>query len=230
MVPVIMYHHVAETRIPRADTVSPKLFDYQLNFLKTRGYRVMGLDELVRGLKSQMRFPRKSVVLTFDDGYEDNFTSAFPLLEKYGYTATIFISPDFIGQQGYLTMEQIKRMISQGIQFGSHSTSHAYLPDCPPEELAMQVEGSKKFLEKELGVPIESFAYPVGGFNPMVKGLVPKAGYKAGLTTNRGQDRLNRDAYQLNRIRFSDKDCTDMILRTKLSGYYNLFRKFKNPY
>lgn len=230
VVPIMMYHHVGENRQIRSDTVSPRLFEYQMNFLKRHGYHVLRLDELIQGIKFQKDLPERSVAITFDDGYEDNYTQAFPILKKYGFPATFFISPDFIGQEGYLNIEQIKQMMTQGVAFGDHSMSHAYLPDCTPEVLAIEVESSKKILEKELGTQVDYFAYPVGGFNNGVKKLMPQAGFKAAFTTNRGQDRWNRDAYQLNRIRFGDKDTYDMDLRVKLSGYYNLFRGLKRPY
>jgi peptidoglycan/xylan/chitin deacetylase (PgdA/CDA1 family) len=230
VVPIMMYHRVDYTEIPRTDTVSPENFQKHMDYLRDHGYHILRLEELIDGIKKGKVFHKKSVVLTFDDGYENNFRYAFPLLKKYQFPATIFISPDFIAEEEFLNLEQLKVMRDGGMAYGSHGMNQNYLPDLSFKELIYEVEQSKKILEKKLGVPIDCFSYPVGGFREDIKEMIQRAGYKGAVTTNRGNDRLNQDVYELNRIRFSDKDNSNVILRTKLSGYYNLFRSLKKPY
>ena len=93
-----------------------------------------------------------------------------------------------------------------------------------------EIVTSKKILEENLGIEIKYFAYPIGGFNSFIKKVIKANNYKGACATNRGYDKSNKDVFELNRIRFSNKDNSDLILRVKLSGYYNLFRKSKNPF
>ncbi|HQO58756.1 MAG TPA: polysaccharide deacetylase family protein [Candidatus Omnitrophota bacterium] len=228
-VPIIMYHNIESNPAGKADTVSPEIFLRQMDFLKTHGYRVISLDNLVRGIQTGHPPGRKSVVLTFDDGYENNYTYVFPLLKRYGFPAMIFISPDFFGEDGFLSLDQILDMQKAGVQFGSHGMSQAYLPDLTDDQRYLEIWESRRILTADLNANVDYFCYPVGGFNDRIKDLVRRAGYQGALATNRGYDRFNKDVYELKRIRFSDKDKSPIVLWAKLSGYYNLFRKFKNP-
>ena len=228
-VPMILYHNVDLNPAGKADTVSPEIFLRQMEFLKTRGYRVISLDALVQGIKSGRPLGKKSVVLTFDDGYENNYMYVFPLLKRYGFPAMIFVSPDFIGAEGFLSSRQILDMQRAGVQFGSHGMSQAYLPDLDDAQRFLEVRESRRILMADLNTGVDYFCYPVGGFNDRIKDLVLRSGYQGALATNRGHDRFNRDVYELKRIRFSDKDRSSLVLWAKLSGYYNIFRKLKNP-
>ena len=109
-VPIIMYHHVKYSEKRDPNSVTPENFAWQMEFIKKNGYQVISLDELIEGIKTGRSFSRKSVVITFDDGYEDNYLYAFPTLKKLGITATMFIVSDLIGQKGYLTWEEVKTM------------------------------------------------------------------------------------------------------------------------
>ncbi len=228
VVPVVMYHHVREAR-GRADSVDPETFRWQMGYLRRKGYRILTLDEYLTA-KREGRRPRHSVLITFDDGNEDNHTEAFPVLQEFGYPAVFFISPRQIGQEGYMRWSEVAAMEAAGMAFGSHGMSQAYLPERTFSERWKEIDGSKRILEERLGRPVEAFAYPVGGFNEQIKKELRAAGYAAAFTTNRGHDRFNRDLYELNRIRLSERDNTDAVLWAKLSGYYNLFRRLKDPY
>jgi len=229
VVPIMMYHNVNYADEPKANTVSPENFERHMAFLKEHNYQVLSLDDLVEKIKSGKRISHKSVVVTFDDGYEDNYSYAFDILQKYEIPATIFIPSDLIGTKGYLVWDQVKEMLGQGIHFGSHTRHHTYLPNIPAAGQKEEIEGSKHILEEELGVEINHFAYPIGGFSEQIKGMVREAGYKSACATNRGYDRMNKDVFELNRIRFGDNDGNDFVLWAKLSGYYNTFRKPKSP-
>ncbi len=230
VVPVLMYHHVNYSRESRSDTVSPENFQRQMTFIKAYGYRVISLDEFIGGIKNNRIFPKKTVVLTFDDGYEDNYTYAFPVLRRLNFPATIFISPGFIGREGFLDWDEIKYMQDKGIQYGSHGMIQAYLPEQDEAHLIYEIRESKRILEKELKHPIKYYAYPVGGFSRDIKDRLMREGYEGAVATNRGYDRYNKDVFEVNRVKFSDKDRSSVGIWMKLSGYYNLFRKLKKPY
>lgn len=229
-VPVLMYHNVESTDYFRTDTVSPVNLERQLKFLKTRGYQILTLSELVDGIKAGRKFKHNCVVVTFDDGMKNNFTAAYPLLNQYHIPAAFFISPGTIGNEDSLSWDDVLVMKKGGMSFGSHGMIQAYLPQVSYKDQLYEIEESKKILEAKLNQPIDFYAYPVGGFSEEIKNLLRKAGYRGAFTTNRGTDRLNRDVYEINRIRLGDHDTHDLILTAKLSGYYNLFRKLKKSH
>jgi len=240
VVPILMYHSVssADTKpmfvigrppnIPlRLNSVSPQSFDRQMAYLKNNGYQVIPLDDFVKGDKARKKFFHKTVVITFDDGYVDNYMNAFPILKKYHFPATIFLITDAVGQNPkILNWEQVKEMGQYGITFGSHTRHHAYLPTQSKEQLKDEIIGSKRVLEEHLGVPVYYIAYPCGGFSEQVKAVTALAGYKAALTTNRGTDRYNIDLYELGRIHINNWD-NKFTFFSKLSGFYDLFRALK---
>lgn len=230
-VPIMMYHQVIYREDPQSNWVSPQNFEWQMAYLAKHNYHVIPLSELVAATKAGRTLPRKSVVITFDDGYENNYFHAYRILKKYGFPAIIFVPSDQVSNaDGYLKWEQIREMIAGGIDIGSHTRTEAYLPDLTVEQQRDEIRESKRILERNLGIPIDYFAYPIGGFSEEIKDITRGAGYKAACATNRGYDPLNKDVYELNRIRFSDKDNRPDYLWIKLSGFYNLFRKAKHPY
>ncbi|MFH1665909.1 MAG: polysaccharide deacetylase family protein [Candidatus Omnitrophota bacterium] len=224
-VPILMYHFINEDR-NNSLSISPELFESQMEFLHKNGYSVIPLARLAEGIKSGRKFSHKTVALTFDDGYKCNYLNVFPVLAKYNMPATIFLITDSVGRDsGVMTWDQARLMAKNGIDFGGHTKKHVYLPDVKDDQaLREEVEGSKKAIERELGVKAGYFAYPLGGFNDKIKEIVKQAGYEGACTTNRGGDRFNLDVYELNRLKVIDKP---FHFRAFLSGYYNLFREPK---
>lgn len=231
VVPILTYHHVG---IPsgkwRLNTVSEKSFKYQMCFMKRHGFHVISFDALVTGIKEGEQFSRNTVVLQFDDGYEDNYKYAFPVLKKYGFPAMVFLISDKVGTPDFLTWDEVKEMEKYNFLAGAHTRHHVYLPRASLAQAQDEIAGSKKVIEDHLGHPIDYFAYPSGGFTEDIKRLVREAGYKAAATTNRGKDKFNVDLYELKRIHMNntDDEYSGLILWFKLSGYYNLFRHFKH--
>lgn len=230
VVPIMMYHNVQTTDIPKGNTVSPENFDRQMAYLQSHGFNVISFDELVQTTVSKRSLPKKSVVITFDDAYVDNYTEAFKVLKKYGFPAIIFAPSDLIDTPGHLSWDQMREMMNSGVTFGSHSRFHSYLPEHPEKRQRDEIAQSKRILEEHLGVPVKYFGYPIGGFSDPIKKIVKESGYQGAAATNRGYDRFNKDVFEMNRVRFSDKDNRNDYLWIKLSGYYNLFRKLKKPY
>lgn len=230
VVPIMMYHHVVDLDHHEANWVNPKNFEKQMKFLQDGQYHVITLNELVDAKLNDKKLSKKTVVITFDDGYLDNYEFAMPILKKYQFPATIFVPSEIIGDEGIVNVSQLKEMMANGFEVGSHGLTGEYLPGMTHEEIVNHIGNSKKKLEELLGVKIQYFAYPIGGFSDAIKEHVKTFGYKGACATNRGFDRQNNDVYELNRIRFSNADDTGLELWGKLSGFYNLFRKAKNPY
>ena len=229
VVPIMMYHQVEPIDHHEANWVTPEIFEQHMSFLYKHKYNVITLNELVTLIQKGDKLARNTVVITFDDGYKNNYTYAFPVLKKYEFPATIFMPAEKVGQADRLNYKQIQEMLAHEIDLGSHTLTEAYLPDLPPEQQKDEIVKSKIVLSELFDHDIEILAYPIGGFNGRIKKMVQQAGYIAACTTNRGSDRLNRDVYELNRIRFSGRDDSFFVLWSKLSGYYNLFRKMKSP-
>ena len=223
VVPIITYHNVTDGK-NALNNVTPASFAVQMKFLKKHYYNVISFDDYVLGTKKGRAFGRNTVVIHFDDGYEDNYTNAFPILKTYRFPASIFIVSDSVGTPNFITWDQIKEMEKHDIEFGSHTRRHAYLPDVSYELAVDEIVNSKKIIEDRLGHPIKYFVYPSGGFSESVEGIVMNAGYEAAATTNRGTDTFNRNLFELNRVRIKDKD-NSFVLWAKVSGYYNLFRR-----
>ena len=229
VVPILMYHHFGYD--DNSLYVTPGNFAKQMEYIKSNGYNVISLDELVEGIKNKRKFEQKTLVITIDDGYEDNYIYAYPILKKYGYPATIFIITNYIGRKNeHLTWVQIRSMLKDNIFFEGHTKNHIYLPEIEKEEILWdETAGCKKMIEDKLKTSVNYFCYPIGGFTEEIKTILKKAGYKGACTTNRGFVDLNMDIYELKRIKVTNSDTNKPFhFWAKLSGYYNLFRS-KRP-
>ncbi len=232
VVPILTYHHVGSPSGKwRLLGINGRSFTFQMDFIKRHGYHVISLDELVKGIQAGRSFPHNSVVITFDDGYDDNYSYAFPILKQYGFPAIIFLISNGIGSPDLLTWDQVKEMEHYNVMAGAHTRHHVYLPMATASLYRDEIAGSKKEIEDHLGHRIDYFAYPVGGFSEDIKSFVQESGYKAAMSTNRGTDRFNKDLFEMKRIHMSQSDDKLMgfVLWMKLSGYYNLFRQFRDP-
>lgn len=188
-----MYHHVGLLDDPQEEqypfTVRPDMLERQILFLKANGYTPISLKDLEQASRAEKSSIQKPVMLTFDDGYRDNYDNLFPLLKKYNLPALIFLITDRIGSPEYLTWEQIYEMQQSGlVSFGSHSCSHRRLRSLSDEEIVQELTRSKQVLEEKLGLEITAFCYPygAGGFDKRVRPQVFKAGYLFDFSTKKG--------------------------------------------
>jgi len=226
-VPILTYHDFG---YGKGVMVFPENFEKQMRFLKDNGYNIISLDALVEGIRRGKHFAHNTVVITLDDGTQDNFTYAFPILRKYSFPATIFLISGKIGSDThFLTWDEVKKMSKNNISFGGHTKNHRYLPSVTSSEVLWdEVAGCKKVIEERIGSPVDYFCYPLGGFTEAVKAVVKKAGYKGACTTNRGYGVLNKnDFYELHRISVRNRD-NSFSFWVKLSGYYGLFKTKKD--
>lgn len=228
--PILMYHSFDKAKVKTYAAVDPVVFRQQIEFIKAGEYRVIFLAEYCQLLKEGKSIPKNLVVITFDDGYKDNL-KAIEVLKEFGYPATIFIIAKEIGRDGFLSREDIGSFLVDEeirVSIGSHTLTHAYLPD--QEKLAMKREifQSKSLLEENFSQDVETFSYPIGGFTKEVLADVEEVGYLCACATNRGfSKQLNR--FALRRIKITNRDL-GFRLWAKLSGFYNAFRKLKKPY
>ncbi len=154
-------------------------FEKQLMEIQNRGFDTYFADE------PQKADGKSGVVLTFDDGYADNYTTVFPLLKKYNMKATIFVVTDMIGTDGHLTAEQIKEMSESGlVRFGSHTASHKKLDSLSEYEIRNELTRSKEALEEVTGSPVTVLAYPNGIYTEKVEQIATSVGYKLAYTTD----------------------------------------------
>ena len=201
VVPILMYHRFGYNESTLF--VAPENFRRQMTYLRKRDYNVISLDRLVKGIRAGKTFKHNTVVITIDDGYKDNFTYAYPILEEYNFPATIFLVANHIGNSvDFINWEEVCAMCDDNISFGGHTKNHAYLPSIDTTKVLWEeIGGCKGFVENKIGKQVDYFCYPMGAFSEQVKTMVKKAGYKGACTTNRGLAKLNQDVYELKRIK-----------------------------
>jgi peptidoglycan/xylan/chitin deacetylase (PgdA/CDA1 family) len=231
--PILMYHCV----IPNADpanrmAVTDKAFARQMRFLREHHYNVLPLAELADLIRKKEKIPPRSIAVTFDDGYKDNYAYAFPVLKKYRIPATIFIIINDVGLPHKLNWQEIKEMQDSGlVAFGSHTLGPEPLVNIvSAAELRRQVFESKRILEERLGREVGIFSYPEGRFNYGIRKLVIEAGYKTAVATNPGRDYPDDDSFALKRMRITASADNLFVFWLEASGYYSFLREWKYQY
>ncbi len=231
VVPVLMYHEVDPRPIGESRlVVSPASFARQMAFLKRTGAQVIPVADLIEAFRSGRRLPSRAVALTFDDGFANNVTYAFPVLQQYHYPATIFVVTGWIGRPGYMTWDQIHALDRAGITIGSHSVSHPWLPALDEAALQHELVDSKRGLEAGLGHPVDLFCYPFGAHDPRVKRAVEAAGYRGACATNPGRQSSPRDPYAVKRLRIWKNSDGLVVFWVESSGYYTWVKESKHKY
>lgn len=198
--PILVYHIVrpsfpSDSQAVRDLAHTPEIFDAQMKHLGDAEYTIVSFTDLENHYQKKAPLPKKPIIISFDDGWSDQFQYAFPILKKYRYSAAFFMFTNSIDTRGFITWDQLREMQKAGMTIGSHSRSHPYLTHITdPVKLWNEINGSKEKLEKELGVPITEFAYPFGQYTPDIVALVKKAGYASarGDRYFRGEQSLNR--------------------------------------
>lgn len=177
-VPILMYHYISTVPANDPDpalraslSVSPQLFSQQLDYLKAKHYHSITLNELMDALYYGYSLPSKPIILTFDDGYEDAYQNAYPLLKAHGFSGMFYIITGKVGWQGQMTWPQMREMLANGMQMGSHTVHHVDMGSVylfSPQQAQQEAQVSQLTLEKNLGILIQHFCYPNGG--PFKKG------------------------------------------------------------
>jgi len=199
-IPVLNYHKV-DAKYSSALSLSPQEFDEQMSYLYENGYHTITPDQFMAYLKYGRDLPEKPVLVTFDDGYFDNYTQAYFIMKKYGFTGTIFLVTSKIGQDArFMSWDQVREMQHNGFVFGSHTVNHQPLTNLSPEEAIAELEESSQVMEQQLGSKPRYFAYPSGAYNQQVEQLVRQTGYRAAFTVRYGQAGLESDPFAIERI------------------------------
>ena len=199
-VPVLYYHSVDPSEANEV-IISPEKLREELNFIKDSGYTTLTMSELNDYILNNSPIPEKSIVITFDDGYADNYANAFPILKELDIKATIFVISNFTDKDGYyMTSQQIKEMSDYGIDIQSHTASHAHLNQLTYEEQLNELKTSKEKLESITEKPVISIAYPFGDYDDNTILASKEAGYSLSFNTNRGLSDRNDNPLTLNRI------------------------------
>lgn len=188
-VPVLQYHHIepreqAEKLGHRNLYVSDMDFENQMKYLLDHSYRFISAEELVQSLVQHRTLPGKNVVVTIDDGYDDNYKYAFPIAKKYGLILNLMIPTGLIENPGYLTWANLKEMVSSGlVRVYNHTWSHYSLTNGDKAKIQMEILTAKTQLEEQLGKPVTIVAYPYGSFNQQVIEVLQNNGFRGGFST-----------------------------------------------
>ncbi len=201
---VLMYHRVDVSApsdyISHALTVSPVQFAAELQYLHDQGLHTVGIAELQRDLRAH-RSVARDVLLTFDDGYADQFTYAFPILQRYGDVATFFVNVGTIGRPRHMSWDQVELMARAGMSIGCHGVTHADLSELDASAQSYQIDRCVTVLGAHLHSGVLAYAYPSGAFDAETVALEQRAGLIFGFTTD---PRFQTDAespYELTRLR-----------------------------
>jgi peptidoglycan/xylan/chitin deacetylase (PgdA/CDA1 family) len=176
-VPILLYHHVFPCPTPNWLETDMDLFEFQMRYLGRHGYQTITTMQLREAILQGAVLPPKPVIITFDDGNENIFKYAFPIMERYGLKGTIYVITERLGYENFVSVDQLKELSAVGWEIGSHTITHADLTTLSPSQLEEELLGSRLRLEEVLGMEIHSIAYPYGLFNSEVANSALKHGY-----------------------------------------------------
>lgn len=199
-IPVLLYHRVGYTA--GGLTISPERFENDLTQLVNSGYQAISLGQFENYLlNKRMDIPEKPVLITFDDGYLDNYENAYPILRRHSMTAAFFIITGMLrSNMDRMSPEHIKEMAEAGMSFGSHTVSHRLLAELTAEEVQAELAESKTALESMIGMTVDAIAYPGGSYNSNILKIVQTNGYIAGFTVANGTCSKSSRLLELRRI------------------------------
>ena len=220
-----MYHRINRPDSGSSLIISPENFSNQIDWLQTQKFDFLSLDEVLnRG--GRVSIWSRSVALTFDDGFHDNYENAFSVLGKRKIPAALFVVVNWVGQIDYVTWKEIRELSQAGILIGSHSLTHRWLPDISDtQELEAEIVDSKKRIEDEIAKEVGHFSYPVGGVDERVAEVVKKAGYRAAWVAGaRPRPSIKNPIFSFRRLKVTPSDSSLFHFSVKAYGIKGLFR------
>ena len=243
-IPILMYHSISDSKQERIHpyyqtTTSPQVFVQHMKFLHDNGYSVINLRNVSKYLVNRQKRNCKAAVLTFDDGFRDFYTKAFPVFQKHGFSATVFLPTAFIDNNRLkfkgkecLSWEEVRELHSKGVTFGSHTVNHPKLTMLKKDDIEFEIRRSKEKIEHEIGKPIKSFSYPYAfpetdnTFRKRLRSIIEAGGYENGVTTSIRTAAKGDDVFFLKRIPVNSFD--DLTLfRAKLEAGYDWLHKLQ---
>ena len=228
-VPILMYHHISDVpthnALDASLTVTTSLFNQQLDHLKTRGYSTITFNQLFDALYYNGPLPSKPIILTFDDGYDDAYTVAYPALVKHGFSGMFYIITGKVGWQGQMTWHQLGQMLANGMQMGSHTVHHVDMGQVytdSPEQAQQELQVSRATMQQRLSIVIQQFCYPSGEpfrhgslyLRQVIVNLLANDGY-VGATTDPGMTGIEQNSespFVLLRLRVDGRDGLDNFI------------------
>ena len=237
-IPILMYHSVSEKDSlgvhPYYRTATtPGVFARHMQFLYEKGFTPIGVGDALKCMTAPTRTIARPVVITFDDGYLNFYTNAFPILRRFGFTATMYLPTAYIGGEKQrfkglrcMTWGHIRELQRSGIEFGGHTVTHPSLRGLPQEQIERELVDSKSQIEDEIQHPVKSFAYPYAfpeadrPFRQMLRTFLERSGYEHGVSTILGTADSSDDPFFMRRLPVNS--CDDInLLRAKLEGGYD---------
>jgi len=219
-VTMLMYHMIAvpenaaEARFCR----TPEAFRKDMQQIRQAGYQVVSLATVLDGIAGKTELPDKAVAITFDDGVACAYENALPILQEFGYPASVFVVSSRVGgyndwcevfgfpRRRMLTAGEIRALAGSGVDIGSHTVNHLWLGKTGKAAVTNEIRDSKAALEDILGRETPHFAYPFGSWSPMARNTVMEAGYTGACSTMSGRNRKGTDPYLLRRSEIMGSD------------------------
>ena len=200
--PILEYHMVKEDAPPKAKpyVVPPEDFAAQLDYLLAEGYTTITPQDYARARKGKQELPEKPIILSFDDGYEDNYRVILPMLEERGMKAVLYVVTNDIGLPGYMTWDNLFDMERRGMEIGSHTANHIPLTELPPEKQRDELRLSKLMLEWKGLKTIYSFSYPNGAYDAGIVAMLQEEEYLTAVTGDAGLNDRATNPYLLRRV------------------------------
>lgn len=231
-VPILMYHRIADVPGDR-NALPPEKFRKQMDFLAQNGFTTVTMEAVYDYYAAGKPLPQKPVLLTFDDGYEDNYSIALPILTKYQMNAVVFPIADWIGRENKwenfskaptrtMTWEELQKWQAAGLSIASHTVTHPFLSTYAEDELKAELSKSKETLEYHLRRPIDFLCYPYGNFDQKTIAAMKSSGYKAGFAIFDGVPLWNIDLFALPRIPIPARQSL-WEFKLKVSGIHIIF-------
>ena len=203
-----MYHYISvppeEADIYRTDlSVEPDDFREQMKYLADNGFTTIDLYDLSLAITAKTELPPKPIIITMDDGYLDNYTEAFPILQEYGHTATFFIVTEFVdfGREGYMTWPMIEEMAAAGMRMEPHSRTHPDLSERDKDFLIWEILGPQETLAAHIGYPPLYFSYPGGRYDDETIQVLSELNFWGAVTTEGGKWHGFNDRFEWTRVR-----------------------------
>jgi peptidoglycan/xylan/chitin deacetylase (PgdA/CDA1 family)/glycosyltransferase involved in cell wall biosynthesis len=241
--PVLMYHKIPD--VPPATKhqifVTKENFAKHLTYLKEHNFTPITFrdyQDFASGRRPLKEFPRKPIVLTFDDGYTDNYTNLLPLMQQFGYRGVLYLLGDFEVRYNQwdlaadptepradiMSETQKRAFVAANWEIGAHTLSHSHLTSLPPAIAANEIAESKAALESRLGIEVLSFAYPYGDLNADTKALVQQAGFTFAVATDTGGLHLEDDRMQIFRVNMFPHETASSLFKKTASWYRKYYR------
>jgi peptidoglycan/xylan/chitin deacetylase (PgdA/CDA1 family) len=213
-VPILLYHRIDHSETDHRYYVSPEVFESEIKLLRDWEYTSITTEMLVKAITEGAELPPRPVLFTFDDGNIDNYTNAFPIMQKYGFTGVLYLVNNYIGYDQYMNKDQVLEMVAAGWEVGSHSMNHFDLKTISTGQQRNEIVESRELLEELLGVPVLTFAYPFGSRNAASYDYVHFAKYIAamgadGFTADQGTGNL----FSLQRCEIKGTDDAKTFIR-----------------